>query len=53
MTVNKSNQQEERDAFRRFCSGFSGVSASGALEGALEFDDFFCDIGNIFCPGRW
>ena len=50
MTINKSNQQEERDAFRLFCSGFSGVSASGALEGTMEFGDFVCSIGNVFCP---
>lgn len=49
MTVNKSNQQEERDALRRFCAGFSTGGAPGALEGTMECDDFVCP-GNLFCP---
>ena len=51
MTVNNSNRQESRDALIRFCAGFSAGDAAEALDCATDFDDFFCDIGNIFCPG--
>jgi len=51
MTVNNSNQQEERDAFRCFCEGFAAEECAGTLDGPFEFDDwFFCgDGGNGNC----
>ena len=53
MTVNSSNQQEERDAFRCVCGGFPEDEASWDRDCELGFDDwFFCGgggNGNCIC----
>jgi len=53
MTVNNSNRQESRDALIRFCAGFSAGDAAAVFDGATEFGDCFCSIGNMFCPGSF